>query len=384
MKKNINIVEPIVRPRIYSAPKTPLEDVVPLRTPFSAHIDVCSACNFKCSFCFQADKEGKENSDFKSGLMDYALFKKIIDDLTEFPKKLKKIKIGNHGEPTLHKLLPKFIKYVRKQKVADIVEVFTNGSKLGPEINRELVDAGLQRINISLEGLTSERYKEVADVKMDMDKLISNIKDLYKYKNSVNGDLIIYIKIVDQVSSLDQADNSTFVFSEKERDYFFKTFGPISDEIYIESIVPQWSQTQDNKQNIEVVKNDGLQRTGMYDQKIKNYKEICPFTFMYLHFNWDGTTSPCTLDWPRKVLIGNVRKESAVDIWNGSKLAELQLAQLEGKRHKINFCNDCSAPMVCCDEYLDPFADAIRNKMFPNIKANAPNKWIDKLATCQK
>ena len=37
--------------------------------------------------------------------------------------------------------------------------------------------------------------------------------------------------------------------------------------------MPQWSQTQDDKQNIEVVKNDGLQRTGMYDQKIKNYKK---------------------------------------------------------------------------------------------------------------
>ena len=149
------------------------------------------------------------------------------------------------------------------------------------------------------------------------------------------------------------------------------------DEIYIESIVPQWSQTQEDKQNIDVVKDDDLQRTGMYDQKIKNYKEICPFTFMYLHINWDGTTSPCTLDWPRKVLIGNAKYESAKDIWNGDKLAKLQLAQLDGNRDKIDFCNDCSAPMVCCDEYLDPHADAIREKMFPNAKKNDPNPWVD-------
>ena len=44
-----------------------------------------------------------------------------------------------------------------------------------------------------MEGLTSERYKTVAGVKkMDMDKLIASIKDLYDYKNSVKGDLIIY------------------------------------------------------------------------------------------------------------------------------------------------------------------------------------------------
>ena len=98
---------------------------------------------------------------------------------------------------------------------------------------------------------------------------------------------------------------------------------------------------------------------------------------MYLHFNWDGTTSPCTLDWPRKVLIGNARDESAVDIWNGDKLAKLQIAQLEGKRHKIDFCNDCSAPMVCCDEYLDPHAESIRKKMFLNTIMDKTNMWID-------
>jgi|TARA_Y100000310_G_scaffold142621_1_gene142132 MoaA/NifB/PqqE/SkfB family radical SAM enzyme len=367
----------IVRPRIYSADKVALENVVPLQTPFSAHIDVCSVCNFKCSFCFQADYKGMHEAGLKLGLMELNLFNKIVDDLSEFPQKLSKVKIGNHGEPTLHKLLPTFIEYVRHKNVADIVEVFTNGTKLGPELNRALVDAGLQRINISLEGLTSERYKEIAGVKMDMNKLIANIQDLFDYKNSVKGDLIIYIKIVDQVSTLNKEDDRTFTFTQDERDYFFNTYGPISDEIYIESIVPQWSQTQDDKQNIEVVENDGVERTGMYDQKIKNYKEICPFTFMYLHFNWEGTTSPCTLDWPKKVLIGNVKGESARDIWNGDKLAELQRAQLEGKRHKINFCNDCSAPMVCCDEYLDPHADAIREKMFPNIEKDALNQWVD-------
>ncbi len=46
---NINAV---VKPRIHHQKKQKLEDVIPLKTPFSVHIDVCSLCNFKCSFCF--------------------------------------------------------------------------------------------------------------------------------------------------------------------------------------------------------------------------------------------------------------------------------------------------------------------------------------------
>ncbi len=67
---------------------------------------------------------------------------------------------------------------------------------------------------------------------------------------------------------------------------------------------------------------------------------------MYLHINHDGITSPCTLDWPREVEIGNASKQSALEIWNGKKLKDLQIAQLEGKRNEIPFCKDCSAPMV--------------------------------------
>ena len=63
-KAPINEIKAVVQPRIHSSKKTKLEDAVPLRTPFSAHIDVCSYCNFKCSFCFQADILGKKKKNF--------------------------------------------------------------------------------------------------------------------------------------------------------------------------------------------------------------------------------------------------------------------------------------------------------------------------------
>ena len=33
--------------------------------------------------------------------------------------------------------------------------------------------------------------------------------------------------------------------------------------------------------------------------------------------------------------------------------------------------------MVCCDEFLDPHAEEILKKMFPNVGKNAPNQWVD-------
>ena len=42
--------------KIFARQRVALESVIPSATPFSVEIDVCSACNFSCAFCFQADK----------------------------------------------------------------------------------------------------------------------------------------------------------------------------------------------------------------------------------------------------------------------------------------------------------------------------------------
>ena len=127
-----------VKPRVFHQEKQKLHEVLPLDTPFSVHIDVCSLCNFTCTFCFQNDKKGMKESGVDWGMMDIEVFKSCVDDLKKFPTKIKKIKIGNHGEPTMHPQLPEMISYARKANVADLIEIFTNGSDL-IELNKPLL-----------------------------------------------------------------------------------------------------------------------------------------------------------------------------------------------------------------------------------------------------
>ncbi len=323
--------------RVFNSEKTQLENVVPLDTPFSVHIDVCSICNFKCNFCFQADTEAMKKKSYQFGSMSLDLFKKITDDLKQFKHKMRKVKIGLHGEPTLHPELPQMISYMRSQDVTEIIELFTNGSLLNPKLNKAMIDAGLNRINISVEGLSSEKYKEVTGSTVDMKKFLENIKNLYE----VRADCKIYIKIVD------------INLSQEDKDKFYVTFGDICDEIFIENVVPQWAEV--NKFDVDT--------TGMYGQKIDRYKEVCPFPFMYLHVNFNGTVSPCTLDWGKEVLIGDVTKESLLEIWRGKKLNDLQIKMLEKKRDDIPFCNKCLAPVVCCLENLDDHTEMLLMKI---------------------
>lgn len=348
----------IVRPRIHSAKKDPLQDLVPLATPISVHIDVCSICNFKCSFCFQADVKGMKAVNLKRDYMPIELFKKIVDDLEQFPDRVKKIKIGNHGEPTLHPKLGEMVRYASEKGYAEVLEIFTNGSRLTPELNSSLVAGGLQRINISLEGLSDERYREVAGVKQSFSDIVAGVEDLFRKKTEAGSPLKIYVKIADEAHALKGDAPKKFTLDEREQKFFFKTFASICDEMFIEKVVPQWAETQLDKQN-------EVGSTGMYGQPTKEWKKVCPFTFMYLHFNCDGTVSPCTLDWPRKVVVGDSRKQTVKEIWQGERLRALQTDMLCGRRDEINFCKSCSAPMVCVEEDLDPHADALLEAVDP-------------------
>jgi radical SAM protein with 4Fe4S-binding SPASM domain len=361
----------LIQPRIYSAAKKPLEDLVPLDTPISAHIDISSLCNYRCSFCFQADTKGMKSVGLKRGFMPIEMFRKIVDDFSEFPAQIKKIKIGNHGEPTMHPSCADAIAYARASGTAEIVEMFTNGSKLTPNLNRDIVSAGLQRINISLEGLSDERYMQVAGVRQSFSEIVEGVKDLYARKKSSNSNLTIYVKIADQAHALKGNSDEVFILTPEERHFFYTTFQKHCDEIFIEKVVPQWAETQVDKQNT-------VDSTGMYGQKTSSWKEACPFVFMYMHFNCDGTVSPCTLDWPRKVIIGNVQYESVRQIWTGDKMRRLQVAMLEGARACISFCQSCSAPMVCVEEDLDTHSARLIDRLDPDYSFRSPtsNEWI--------
>lgn len=301
-----------IQPRIHSSVKHDIIKSIPLSTPYSVHIDPCSLCNFKCKFCFQSQPEKP-----KQGFMTLSLYKKIIDDICIFPDRIKKVKLGLHGEPTLNRDLKEMIYYLKQKNRIDIIELFTNGYLATPT----LIKAGLDRINISIEGLDSKQYKEMTGSKIYMGRFIRDIRHLYKNR----GKCKIYIKTINQ---------------DKER--FYNMFGDICDEIFVENIVPQWSGIGGE-----------FPKIGMYGQPIKQWKEVCPFPFMYLHYNWDGSVSPCTLDWGHKVIIGDANKESALEIWNGQKLKDLKDKMLKGKRLEIPFCDKCLAPMVCCEEDLD-------------------------------
>ena len=56
----------------------------------------------------------------------------------------------------------------------------------------------------------------------------------------------------------------------------------------------------------------------------------------------DLKVSVCCVDWEKKTLIGDLRKESLLDIWNGKKLRDMQVKHIQGKKNDIEGCKNCT------------------------------------------
>jgi cyclic pyranopterin phosphate synthase len=266
--------------------------------------------------------EKLSNLGFKPEQMSLKDFKIVANKIKEFPQKLKRLCLIRHGEALLNRELPEIIKYAKSLDIAEKINISTNGSLLNEEINHKLIDSGIDEILISIEGITSEKYKEITGVEVDFDKLVKNIKHLH----SIKKDCVVNVKTVDV--SLDAHGE----------DEFYHIFNEIADNACVEHIIPCFSNV-----DYENIKDD-------YSLNIigNEYKEIlvCPQPFFQMHIFPNGNISVCNADYDEKIVIGNAFLDSLVETWNSDKLNEFRLMQIKGNRYEHNKCKECNGS-VC-------------------------------------
>lgn len=329
-----------IKPRINQEGRTRLEKVIPLATPFVLFVDPSSICNFRCKFCPNGDQELIRSAGRWQGNMDFDLYKKVIDDLNEFDRPVKVLRLYKEGEPFLNPRFGDMIRYAKESGCVESIDTTTNGSLLTPERIKPALEAGLDRINISVDGLSDEQFLEFTRTKVNFQKFVENIKRLYEMKGSCE----ICIKIAGDF------------LSDNDKDLFYSTFGNYADRIFIENIAPCWPEFDiQEKLDIKITK-------GIYDQPISEVM-TCPYIFYSMAVNSDGTVSLCFLDWARKLQIGNAKEKSLKRIWDGELIQHHRLEHLRGKRKENPVCGACGQLTHCEPDNIDPYARQLLKKI---------------------
>ena len=331
-----------VKSKLNLEQRTALQDVIPLETPFLLYVDPSSACNFRCQFCPTGHIDLIKASGYRRRVMDLQLFEKLLRDLAAFPQVLRVMRLNKIGEPLLNKNLPTMIRLAKDSGRVGHIDFATNASVFSQELLMRMVEAGLDRLNISLEGMNNEQYAEHAKVVFDFDKLVDDIRWLYPRR----GNCEVTIKIPGNY------------LSAEDRIKFFDTFGDYCDRIFIEQLSPIWPEFDlERRAGVAASNSEGQYRETFED------KDVCTYIFYAMAINADGTVSACCPDWDQKLVVGDLHYETLRDIWHSPAMTELRRLHLQGKRRENSVCRDCGHVKYAQVDNIDAYREQLLAKL---------------------
>ncbi len=274
---------------------------LPIPLPTLIMIECTNKCNAQCIMC------PRERMTRKQGIMSFELFKKITDEVAYL--KISKVQLSNFGEPLLDPLLPDKIKYAREQGLE--IYLVTNGSLINQATARSLILSGLDRIKISVYGVTKSTY-EFIHKGLQLNVVEENIRNLISLKKEMASDRpyveVQFLLCKETASELQE---------------FYRKWKGIVNKITIAGL-----------HNFS---------DGRYYIPVDKYKRInvCYFPFTVMGVFWNGDVIPCAYDFNGRLTMGNVYENSINSIWNNERYREFRRLQLTRKFPTDLLCQRC-------------------------------------------
>lgn len=275
--------------------------------------------------------------------MEESIFHLIIQQLKEFDSPINVVHLFGLGEPMLNSSLPDFVQELKETGVAKEVAVTSNGSKLDENLSKRLVDAGLDRLSISLNGIEDKHFEDNVGRKISFSEMYRQIQYFYSIRQGCH----LHIKINGEC------------FTEEEQFKFIELFKGCCDTLNIDHVVNVWSGITVKENNRHVTMYE-MGRGGLKAEDDEGY--ICPQMFYELMIHSDGSVSPCCVDYNYKnENLGNVREHTLKEIWNGKEWFKLRFDALN-RKYSYEICKTCTYPVEAATVNLLPYRQELLKK----------------------
>lgn len=322
-----------------------ISDTCPL-FPDHVHIEPTNSCNLRCVHCHQSTR--KTHFTKKQGMMSLELFKKVIGDIKGAASR---ITLNLQGEPLLNKHAVTMVEHAKGEGLA--VSLLTNATNLGPEARRRLIGAKLDRIVFSFEGSTKEIHEQIRR-RSHYERTLGNILGYIRENYEKGRPTYVCMSMVE--TSFSRGDIARY----RE---FFSQF-PINT-IFVNPHLSMAGSTLTSEE-VDMDK---------YADMPKERIPICRLPWETIAVNWDGTVSPCAVDFNEDHSVGDVNTESLQDIWNGERMRRFRRCHIEKDYAWIEAQGPLCVPCNCRfnDEYdLRNIHDFIANYIVRQAKVFAP------------
>ncbi len=157
----------------HSLPPTPVLQDPRGRPLHDLRISVTDRCNFRCTYCMPKEVFGRDFQFLeREALLSFGEIHRLVRLFHD--QGVQKVRITG-GEPLVRRKLERLIEMLAYMDDLDLT-LTTNGSLLRQKA-RELRDAGLKRVTVSLDALDDATFRAMNDVDFPVEKVLEGINE---------------------------------------------------------------------------------------------------------------------------------------------------------------------------------------------------------------
>ncbi len=282
--------------------------------PHQVRLEITNDCNLFCSYSETTKKHGGCSQWLAKkpiGHMNPALFRRLIDELGPTMTQLFPY---NFGEPFMNPDAASLIAYARARNADMRVDVHTNGHYFRTdEQRRAVVEAGIDELTFSIDGLTQETYQAYR-LKGDLSVALAGLAGVAEWRRRLGRDTP---RLIFQFIGFDHNVHEL----PRVRDFALERG---ADEAALKINLPHvlararelhpgrdWALSGDSEVNFAPAEG------------------VCSFPWNHTTVLADGRVVACCRDAMIEAPLGSVAEASLESVWNGPAYARYRLRYLE-------------------------------------------------------
>lgn len=272
--------------------------------PKKVNFDICTFCNHKCTFCSNSDKRTIKNIVKKED------FIQVMNNISKYLQ-IEQLGLSAKGEVLINKDIKEIIKICKDTFNIPYVYISSNGALLTKELAIDILEAGLDSIKFSINGMEKNEYKQI-HLKDDFDIVIENLKYLIELKKSTYPNLKILISCI----------------NNKEEKKILSKFEKIfkDDFKYINNVL-----------KYKITFTPKFENFTFDETKIKP----CPLVFNEIYIDSDCRLGLCCKDYFKEFDYGSLLTNDFLELYNGEKMLEIRNMHLSKSFPANHFCKKC-------------------------------------------
>lgn len=308
--------------------------------PLVYNIETTNACNMRCVMCPRTTMMTRPIE-----TMDMDLFEKAVgqikpflnsewlewenfcqqyysipkDDMSENHFFLyiipRVIVLHGYGDPLLDGLMPERVNILTRQGIPSYFSC--NPTNINIEKTARLFEKGLGFIKFSIESVSDIDHKKIRGEASDFTQSYHKVLELLKIKKAHNYNTTAVVTMLDLGGSLREEE------FQRLKDYF------LGHDVYI------YLKSQDQK----------WYGQGRQETRSLHWIEFCQFPWSSMTIKSNGEAAMCVEDFNNEIILGDTKKESLHDIWNGKKYAEFRKTHFKLDK-KIKCTTNCDMKLI--------------------------------------